>query len=155
MSRPTGRPPKPTHLKVIQGNPGKRRLAEPVKARPERPRCPAYLTPYAKTVWKRLVPILDEIGILTGADRDTLAAYCQAVATFKESTEQIAKTGLLVKRRDAVVKNPLLQVQRDAARSIATYSAMFGLSPADRVRLAGSANPGAGALPELEEVLGA
>jgi len=31
MSRPNGRPPKPTELKVLQGNPGKRPLANKVR----------------------------------------------------------------------------------------------------------------------------
>lgn len=133
----TGRPRKPTHLKVIEGNPGKRRLAPEVKAPPQRPRAPSWMSQYAKSVWRRLVPLLDELGVLTAVDRDTMTAYCEAVATFKAATEAIAKTGVLVqgRRKGEAIKNPALQIQRDASRLIATYSAMFGLSPADRSRL--------------------
>lgn len=135
-----GRPPKAHHLKVIEGNPGKRALVPPPKPSPSRPRCPAYLSVYAKTVWRRLVPLLDDLGVLTEADRDTMAVLCQAVADFKAATELIASKGYLVqgRRKGEAVKNPMLQVRREAAREIATYSAMFGLSPADRVRLTGT-----------------
>jgi P27 family predicted phage terminase small subunit len=152
----TGRPPKAHHLKVIEGNPGKRRLVEPPKAPPRRPRCPEWLTPYAKTTWRRLVVILDDLGLLTLADRDTMAALCEAVSRFKASTEKIAASDVLVKGDRGPVKNPAIQIQRDATRDIATFSAMFGLSPADRVRLLGAGNAGRGGSgDELERMLGA
>lgn len=144
----TGRPPKPVELKLIEGNPGKRRIAEPPKAPPSKPRCPSWLSTYAKTEWRRVVPVLDDLGLLTTVDRSTLAAYCEAVATFKEATELIAELGVLVqgRRKGEAVKNPALQVQRDAARLIASYSAMFGLSPSDRVRLTGDTAPASAGL---------
>lgn len=148
-----GRPPRPHHLKVIDGNPGKRSLAAPAQPPPSKPRCPTWLTTYAKTEWRRVVPALDALGLLTGVDRSTLAAYCEAVATFKEATEAVTEYGILVKgrRKGEAVKNPALQIQRDAARSIATYSAMFGLSPSDRVRLVG--DPGHRTGRTLDEIL--
>lgn len=141
MNARAGRPPKPTHLKVIEGNPGKRPLAQPPKPSPEKPRCPSYLSPYAKTVWRRLVPLLDDMGILTTQDRETMAAFCQAVADFRRAVEVINEKGYMVqgRRKGEAVKNPMLQVKREAVREIATFSAMFGLSPADRVRLVGDA----------------
>lgn len=152
---PRGRKPKPHHLKVIEGNPGKRSMAPPPKAPPARPYCPAWLSKYAKTEWRRVVPELDALGVLTKVDRSALAAYCEAVATFKEATEAIDKVGVLVqgRRKGDVIKNPALQVQRDAARLIATFSAMFGLSPSDRVRLMGDAKPGPAAGDPLETLL--
>ncbi len=153
----TGRPPKAHHLKVIEGNPGKRRLEEPPKPSPSRPRCPDFLTPHAKNTWRRLVPILDDLGVLTAADRDTMAALCEAVSRFKAATVMIANTDVLVKgQKGEAVKNPAVQIQRDATRDIAAYSAMFGLSPADRVRLLGAGSAGRGnAGTNLEDVIGA
>lgn len=154
MAGRKGRPPKPTHLKVIEGNPGKRRLAPSVKAPPQKPRAPEWLTPYAKTTWRRLVPLLDDLGVLSAVDRDTIAGYCEAVSTFKSATEAIAKTGVLVqgRRKGEAIKNPALQIQRDASRLIATYSAMFGLSPSDRQRLGDPTRAGVGTA-DLETIL--
>src|SRR4051812_21402132 len=61
-----GRKPKPTHLKLLDGNPGKRPLnaGEP---KPERriPTCPAHLNPTAKAEWKRLARQMHVLGIVT------------------------------------------------------------------------------------------
>lgn len=140
MSR-IGRPPKPVELRVLEGNPGKRPIIEPPKAPPNRPTCPAWLTGEARAEWRRVVPILDRLGLLTEADRTTLAAYCEAVSVFRAATEEVAAHGVLVKgrRRGDLIKNPALQVQRDASKLIALYSSSFGLSPSDRVRLLGTA----------------
>lgn len=150
----TGRPPKPPHLRLIEGNPGKRPIVAPPSPPPSRPYCPAWLSPFAKTEWRRVVPELDRLGVLTRVDRSMLAGYCQEVANFKDATDIIVEAGLMVKgQKGNAVKNPMLQVQRDALRLMAQYSAMFGLTPADRVRLVG--DPGAGSAPDLESILGA
>lgn len=51
-----GRRPKPTHLKVVTGNPGKRKLndKEPTPAK-EIPGPPAHLTDWGKVAWGRLL----------------------------------------------------------------------------------------------------
>jgi phage terminase small subunit len=62
-----GRRPKPTHLKVVTGNPGKRNDKEPQPAR-EIPSPPAHLTDWGETAWGRMTVLLDGMGILTVAD---------------------------------------------------------------------------------------
>lgn len=133
-----GRRPRPTHLKALEGNPGKRPLnqAEP-KAPPGRPVAPPKMTEDAQKEWQYIVPKLDGMGILTKADRRNLVILCEQVAVFNEATAWIQEKGVIVAGRNKgeAVKNPAVQIQRDAARLIATYSRMFGLSPADRAGL--------------------
>jgi phage terminase small subunit len=74
----TGRPSKPTALKIIAGNPGKRRLNE----REPDPgmmdlSAPAELSAEAVPHWDRLVPMLVKTGVLKKSDRDILALYCE------------------------------------------------------------------------------
>jgi phage terminase small subunit len=59
-----GRKPKPTRLKLIEGNPGKRATNqhEP-RPEPKVPTCPAHLCPAAKAEWKRLAQELFVLGI--------------------------------------------------------------------------------------------
>lgn len=134
----TGRPPKPVELKVVEGNPGKRKLTAPPKAPPARPNCPAWLSDYAKTEWRYLVPILDELGLLTKVDRPALSMMCDALGDFRLAAEELnkAKT-LMVKSGNRVSKHPLIQVKRDARRDAFAILGSFGMSPADRVRLLG------------------
>lgn len=72
-----GRKPKPTKLKVLQGNPGKRKLPknEP-KPDPVIPDCPSHLDAIAKKEWKRFAKVLDKLGLLTEIDGSAFAAYC-------------------------------------------------------------------------------
>jgi P27 family predicted phage terminase small subunit len=55
------------------------------------PRCPDHLDAEAKKEWKRLVPILRRMKVLTEADGMTLANLCQACSTLvkahKKQTE--------------------------------------------------------------------
>ena len=56
-----GRKPKPTALKKLEGNPGKRKLntKEPAPAK-GMPDCPKWLLPEAKEEWKRLCQKLSD-----------------------------------------------------------------------------------------------
>src|SRR5438067_3785806 len=74
-----GRRPKPTRLKMLTGNPGKRPLNHD-EPRPEAniPECPPELGPLARQEWDRLVGELAALRLLTNLDRAALAAYCGA-----------------------------------------------------------------------------
>lgn len=139
-----GRPPQPAALKLIKGNPGKRRIAPEPKPAPSKPRRPQWLVGYARQEWDRVVPFLDGLGLLTIVDRTVLAAYCEAAAGLKAASSDLRKRGYLVEsaRGDGyLIKNPSNQLLKDYARLVSTYSSMLGLSPGDRVRLSGEARP--------------
>jgi P27 family predicted phage terminase small subunit len=93
-----GRRPKPTRLKVLTGNPGKRPLNEH-EPRPDAtvPQCPPELGPAAQREWNRLVTELATLNLLTNLDRAALAAYCGSYALWAEATEAIQKYGAMVK----------------------------------------------------------
>jgi P27 family predicted phage terminase small subunit len=89
-----GPPPKPTKLKIAAGNPGKRPL-NPHEPQPvtSAPRMPAWLSKRAKAEWRRIVPELTNLGLLTRIDLAALAAYCQAYAELEEATRTLDKEG--------------------------------------------------------------
>ena len=98
-----GRRPKPTRLKMLTGNPGKRAL-NPDEPRPEAniPECPPELGPVARAEWDRLVVELAALRLLTNLDRAALAAYCGAYALWADATAHIEKYGAMIKsRRDS------------------------------------------------------
>lgn len=86
-----GRRPKPTHLKVVTGNPGKRKLndKEPTPAR-EIPSPPAHLTDWGKVAWGKLTMLLDGMGILTVADTLALERLCDIYADILQLRLTIA-----------------------------------------------------------------
>ncbi len=93
-----GPTPKPSALARAEGNPGKRRLndSEP-QPRATVPRCPDHLDVQAKKEWKRLVPVLRRMRVLTEADWMTLANLCQTWSTMVKAQEKLTEMGILYK----------------------------------------------------------
>src|SRR5690606_36938676 len=94
---PKGRKPKPTNLKVLEGNPGKRPLNqnEP-KPKPIRPKCPTWLDKEAEKMWRSLAPELESLHLLTIIDVAALAAACQRWYTYVHCEKVIQEDGFTV-----------------------------------------------------------
>jgi P27 family predicted phage terminase small subunit len=132
-----GRRPKPTRLKVLTGNPGKRPLNqnEPRPA-PEIPECPPELGPVARREWDRLVGELGKLKLVTNLDRAALAAYCGAYALWSEATEAIQKYGTMVKSPSGYpIQSPYVAIANRLAELMMRISAEFGFTPASRSRI--------------------
>ena len=133
-----GRKPKPTRLKLIQGNPGKR----PINGREPKPpgslpSCPAHLSPTAKTEWKRLARSLNRIGMLTEIDRAAMAAYCQAYGRWVEAERKLAATPALLKTPAGYVQaSPWIGIANKQLELMARFMGELGLTPSSRSRLA-------------------
>ena len=137
-----GRPPKPTRLKLLQGNPGKRQLpkAEP---RPEAkaPRPPKWLKGAALSEWRRIVPELERLGLMTRIDRAALTGYCASWARFREAEEFLTKNGTTYVVRDkdgrtkAVVNFPQVGTSRAERLVMHRFLVGFGLDPSSRSRV--------------------
>jgi P27 family predicted phage terminase small subunit len=140
-----GRKPKPTHLKLVTGNPGKRKLneAEPLPAS-VLPSPPPHLGDEAKVEWGRISEELYRLGLLTGVDRTALAAYCQAYARWVQAEKAIAKMaekdqltgGLMIKTSNGnAIQNPLVGIANKAMADMVRYAAEFGMTPSARSRI--------------------
>jgi P27 family predicted phage terminase small subunit len=139
-----GRKPKPTHLKLLDGNPGKRKTnaAEPRPAL-RAPTCPSHLCPSAKAEWKRLASQLVILRILTDLDRAALAAYCQAYGRWVEAERKLTETPMLLKMPSGYVQqNPWLTIANKQLELMHKYLSEFGLSPVSRSRVSVKPNLG-------------
>lgn len=137
-----GPPPKPTALQILSGNPGKRPI-NPREPQPQRgaPRCPAWLGAEARKVWRRLVQELTAMRVLTTADGDALAAYCQTYVQWREATEFLGKHGFVYPIRDekgrmkCMQQWPQVAIARNLLLVLRAYQQEFGLTPASRSRI--------------------
>ena len=132
-----GPAPKPTKTKILQGNPGHRKLnkAEP-KPRDGAPNCPTWLSAEAKAEWRRLVPELEEIGLLSLVDRMALTTLCQAWAEFYEATKILEKEGrTFTTIAGYIVQHPAVAMQRSAWAGVKSFCSLFGLDPSSRSRM--------------------
>lgn len=135
MARP-GPAPTPTHLRIVRGDRKDRINTNEPKPKKSQPKCPTWLSDDAKVIWRRTAKQLKAMGLLYEADQDILSAYANAVVNYMRSTELVDKSGVLIKgRRDGVVTNPAVRVQRDAAMLIRHLAGELGLTPSARSRL--------------------
>ena len=142
-----GRKPKPTALKVLEGNPGKRALndREPVPPRATL-KCPAWLLPEAKKEWKRLAPALEAMGVLTMADLTAFEGYCQAYARWKEAEAFITQHGSIFQTPSGYVQQvPQVSIAQQNLKIMQSFCSEFGLTPATRARIIAGAGSEDGA----------
>lgn len=132
-----GRPAKPTALKVLAGNPGGRPLndAEP-KPRNTKPKMPAHLGEKAQREWKRVVRELSAMKLLTSADADALALYCQTYQRWVEASEKIDEEGMVVVTENGYpVMSPYITIVNQCIRTMQRMLTEFGMTPASRARI--------------------
>ncbi len=142
-----GPPRKPTHLKVLAGNPGKRPL-NPFEPKPEMeaPTCPRWLSPEARRVWRYSVPLLKRMRVLALVDRDALVAYCVTYARWQKTEKFLVEHGEVYPIKDAVgrvlsmAQFPQVAIARNLLQAVRAYQLEFGLTPSARSRL--HAQPG-------------
>ena len=146
--------PKPTALKLISGNPGKRKLNKK-EPKPKRviPACPAYLSNEGKVAWGRLCVLLDRMGVLTEADSLALERLCDCYTEILECRALIERDGrtyssvttrttseegeeTTVEEVKSLLKaNPAVAMMADADRRFKSYLIEFGLTPAARSKV--------------------
>lgn len=136
-----GRKPKPTGLKLLEGNPGKRKLnrKEP-KPRRVIPSPPATLSEAALVVWGRLTAVLDRMAVITEADAGALESLAETIVEVRDLRAQIAEHGRSYESQTeggGTIWRPYPWVAQlsDAEKRKAGIEARFGLSPSDRSRI--------------------
>jgi P27 family predicted phage terminase small subunit len=102
------------------------------------PAAPGWIesNPRAHDRWLSLWPTLDRSRIDPVKHGDTVGAYCQAYADFREASEKIASLGLVVRepvggRSDAfrVIQNPYVAVREAALRQMTELAKVLGIRP--------------------------
>jgi P27 family predicted phage terminase small subunit len=131
-----GRRPKPTHLKLLQGNPGKRAINKN-EPRPsvEMPPAPDHLSEAARTEWTRMGEQLHRLGLLTSIDRAAFAGYCVVWARWAEAEEALKKTGPVVRSPSGYpMLSPYYTVANQSLSQMRSYLVEFGMTPSSRSR---------------------
>lgn len=142
MASVRGRRPKPTALKRLNGNPGKRALNPAEPEPPEgMPTCPDHLSDIAQAEWQRLAETLHDMGVLTVVDRAALAAYCQAYGRWVEAEQKMKSSPPLIKTASGYVQqSPWLTISNKQMELMSRYMTELGLTPASRSRVHANAN---------------
>lgn len=144
-----GRPNKPTHLKAVEGNLGKRDLET---HEPEPPvidgDAPPHLTGAALEMWNKLFPLLVKHVALSVLDTPKLEMYCASYGRYRHAQDALFETkdGQTVmsttytthgRNGKQVKTRPEYAQMLEEVRLMHALGAEMGLSPAARARLKG------------------
>ena len=148
-----GRKPIPTNLKMLRGNPGRRPLPKNEPKIPAGiPKVPPHLNREAKKEWKRIVPELEQAGLLTKVDGSALAAYCDCFSTWAQASRKIKKGGLTVTGDNGIpVVSPYLKISNAALDRMRQFLVEFGMTPSSRSKVKAAEKP---EVPEGEDYFG-
>lgn len=133
----SGRKPKPTSIKRLAGNPGKRPLndREP-KPRPANVKMPRGVLPkHGQKLWRQLAPLLLELGVLTEVDLPALEMMCLHYALARQALEEVNEIGLTIEEDGKTKKNPAMQAFRENSQAYKQLLVEFGLTPSSRSRI--------------------
>ena len=138
----SGPPPKPTALRRLQGNPGKRAYPDqepqPPTSLETYTQVPEELAGNARAVleWNRLAPMLHKVRVLTDADRSALIAVCLEWSRYVDASAKVASLGLIVKAPSGYpMQNPYLAIANKALQLSSRLWQELGLTPAARTRV--------------------
>ncbi len=134
----TGPRPKPTFLRVLEGNPGKRPLNEnEPQPRKVSPTCPHHLTKGGRRQWKKIAKYLFEIGLLTQIDGDALSLYCEAKSRWIDAIKKLETMPDVIasKKTGSPFINPIFNVACASFEQMRKMMAEFGMTPSSRSRI--------------------
>lgn len=134
-----GRPPKPTHLKLLEGNPGHRPLNEDEpkpEPRKRTPAPPSTLGKIGKKEWRRLARDLVDKGVMTDWDLAAFHAYCFSYERFRDAEAKLAQYGDIITTPNGMLQqSPYIGMANRALEQMNRFLGKFGLSPSDRVKI--------------------
>jgi P27 family predicted phage terminase small subunit len=155
--RPNGRPPRPTEVKRLLGNPGKRPLPEPPAVGEALPMAtvipdPPPLGKDGQQLWDQ-VWLAGRKWLSVSSDFSMTVMLCQA----QDEAEQVRRCLAVGEvRRFYVLANgqqvthPIVNQLKDLRTQITAWLSILGFSPTDRARLGLSEVRESNALDELE-----
>ena len=145
---PSGRKPQPANLKLLKGrSPGRDSGGRVVNTGPafvrSAPTPPAWLDREAKAEWRRIVPELERLHLLSQVTRASLVAYCECWSSYVAATKAAHEGVLidrLITRRDGTVieekvTNPALTEQRLQSAELRRWATEYGLTPASEQKI--------------------
>jgi P27 family predicted phage terminase small subunit len=134
-----GQKPTPKALRILRGNPSKKRLP---RNEPDgvgdlwSP--PSYFDSEQRDEWDRVIENAPR-SLLTGTDRDIVAAYVVAVVEYARAVIEVRTGGQIEKTKNGnVIQNPYLGILNRQALLIYKFGSQLGFSPAARASLGNS-----------------
>lgn len=134
-----GRTAKPTNLKVVTGNPGKRALnkQEPDPEYLNDLTPPSFLSESAKIVWNEIAQNLRNARLLSKIDVPILGMLCESIASYRKANKQCSDNPLVhSENTGGDVLSQWKIVEAMSMKQVLALAKEFGMTPAARTRIA-------------------
>jgi P27 family predicted phage terminase small subunit len=128
---PPGGPPEPDWTVRFGPVRGNRRLSDAAR------RCRAR----AREEWRRVVPVLDAIGLLSPVDLVVLEDWCTCVARLEQCEREVTRLGIVVAGTGH--RNPATMAAQGIRQRMGHLATQLGLTPLARDQLRGDVRGGA------------
>lgn len=134
--------PQPTELKLLRGNPGHRAInkAEP-KPTADGVVMPSHLGPVAVQKWQQVLPLLQAVKVMTKADVEALARYCDTYEWWLATRARLKSEGdtypILNDKGEIkyIAQRPEVSIAHKLAAQMRQLEQDFGLNPSARTGL--------------------
>jgi P27 family predicted phage terminase small subunit len=132
-----GPAPKPTRLKLLAGNPGRRRLndTEPQPKLAARLVPPVELDDFGLKFWRYHATLLKHCRVLSEADVHALAAAAQWWSVYQRAMNDLGGKLTQSSVANGEVAKPAVTIARQAFSLCWSVMQAFGLNPGDRSKL--------------------
>jgi P27 family predicted phage terminase small subunit len=136
-----GPQPTPTAIKEARGTARPDRSARNEAKPVGKPTCPSWLPKDAKREFRRLVKLLDELGLIGMIDGNLLTRYASTWHRWRQAVQMVERSGEVVplKHEDGTLKylqpNPYVSIARQLADQLHKMEAALGMSPSARSRI--------------------
>lgn len=134
-----GRPPKPTALKILEGNPGRRDLnedePEPDELSEEYPE--ELIEALGRKEWDRAIVPQIRTGQITAADRAMAVAHCQLYAAWRSQLIEggMAANVVTAGKNNYPMPNPAVVMANKTLLLMVRVDGELGLTPSSRSRV--------------------
>lgn len=135
-----GPKPKPTAVRIFEGDPGKLLRLRGSEVLPPPPPvvpdAPEWLGEIGKSIWQQVAATMHRIGCLTESDQKLLSIYCEAWDDFFAARRVIEEEGMICTTdKGTCYQHPAVGIKNKAIQRIRQIGGDFGMSPAARVGL--------------------
>lgn len=129
------RRPKPTALKLLNGNPGHRKLRPDINITQDLGECPHWFDKEQGATWDHIKDACP-VGMLKETDRATMTAFCEHAVAHARACQALKGQPLVVKQASGrIAANPLLSIKQAESYAVRLYATELGFTPAARTRV--------------------
>ena len=113
------------------------------------------LTKPEQTIFRDVVSVLDQKGLLDPADAPVIASYARNVVLARTAAKDVQKLGTVIEFKDRGCTkdktNPAVEIMGKAQNDYESTAIKLGLTPTGRKRLKGEGKPKKSALDKFNE----